>query len=127
MILHDSLYVDHLLFILRVTGRGRVESLTAETDGLIIFVPFRILAGIPLPVVIVWAIVKANWFTYTSNETHVSPSPSLSFFVLFCFLFRRKPVVYNTGTPLAANFIGQHLIASYAAHTHTRLFRATTV
>ena len=84
MILHDSLYVDHLLFILRVTGRGRVESLTAETDGLIIFVPFRILAGIPLPVVIVWAIVKANWFTYTSNETHVRRSPSLSF--LFCFV-----------------------------------------
>ncbi|XP_059352129.1 diuretic hormone receptor-like isoform X3 [Daphnia carinata] len=26
--------------------------------------------GIPLPVVIVWAVVKANWFTYTSNEGH---------------------------------------------------------
>ncbi|XP_046654155.1 diuretic hormone receptor-like isoform X3 [Daphnia pulicaria] len=24
--------------------------------------------GIPLPVVIVWAVVKANWFTYTSTE-----------------------------------------------------------
>ena len=64
------------------TGRGRVKSLAAETDGLIIFVPFRILAGIPLPVVIVWAIVKANWFTYTSNETHVSPSPSLVLFLI---------------------------------------------
>ncbi|KAK4023852.1 hypothetical protein OUZ56_009246 [Daphnia magna] len=26
--------------------------------------------GIPLPVVIVWAVVKANWFTYTSTEGH---------------------------------------------------------
>ncbi len=31
------------------------------------------LAGIPLPVVVVWAVVKANWFTYTSSEgQHVS-------------------------------------------------------
>ena len=28
--------------------------------------------GIPLPVVIVWAFVKANWFTYSSNEGNVS-------------------------------------------------------
>jgi hypothetical protein len=73
------------------------------------------LAGIPLPVVIVWAVVKANWFTYTSTEgQHVSPSPlhlthSLTLLLL---LYRLFPRIYY---PLTAQvYYRQHLIASYA-------------
>jgi hypothetical protein len=60
------------------------------------------LAGIPLPVVIVWAVVKANWFTYTSTEgQHVSPSP-LHFTLVFLLSSYIKTQHYY---PLTAKFI----------------------
>ena len=69
------------------------------------------LAGIPLPVVIVWAVVKANWFTYTSTEgQHVSPSP-LHFTLAFLL------PSYITVPTHRQVYYRQHLIASYATLT----------
>lgn len=54
------------------------------------------LAGIPLPVVIVWAVVKANWFTYTSTEGHVSPFTFVFLpFVVYILPYLPKSLLHN--------------------------------
>jgi hypothetical protein len=65
---------------------------------LVIFSNIVRLAGIPLPVVIVWVVVKANWFTYASTEgQHVSPSP--------LFTFTSLAFLISFAHPLAAKFM----------------------
>jgi hypothetical protein len=77
--------------------------------------------GIPLPVVIVWVVVKANWFTYTFIADH-HVSPSLLDFILISS-FCTFPV--HIATAQLANFrqvadYRLRLIARYAALTHSK-------